>query len=216
MIWIFWWSYRIHWLYSKVIHRMFLAKIQSIYDRKEQTLSLDTSHLALIVDQTVHWAYWLASHHGEIWREQCLSFGAQRHFQTLLWWSNSFLIRKVLNSQLFSSSYNINKDLEKQNYSQVKNRQKLTSTLFPLFLKEPMNSKFTSWTNSKFQFFWHNSVNCSGVLLRGVIFVQFCEKIRSFHSKKRKFQVSGLGLSNHGCKEAISRSDKSFIVVVTI
>ena len=61
-----------HCLNNNVIYRLYAATNQTIKNSREPTLRLDTSQVALIQDPSVDWAYWLASHHGEIWREQCV------------------------------------------------------------------------------------------------------------------------------------------------
>ena len=53
-------------LNSNVIDRPFMVKNQSLIDRSEQTLSLDSSQLASIEYGTVHLAHCLASHLNDI------------------------------------------------------------------------------------------------------------------------------------------------------
>ena len=68
---------RIHCLHNNIIHRLYAATNQSMSDRKKPMLCLNISQLALILGAILYWAYWLASHHGEISREQGAYFGVQ-------------------------------------------------------------------------------------------------------------------------------------------
>ena len=67
----------IHCLYNNIIYRLYAATNQSVNDRTQPTLRVNTSHLALIQDPTVQWAYWLASIYGGNWRDQCACFAVQ-------------------------------------------------------------------------------------------------------------------------------------------
>ena len=68
----------IHCLYNNVTYRLYAATNQSVNDRRDSTLRLDTSQIVLIQYPIVHWVYWIESHHGEIWREQFAYFRVER------------------------------------------------------------------------------------------------------------------------------------------
>ena len=55
-----------------------MATSQVIEERKEQILRLDIIQQTLNRVPIVHYAYWIASHHGETWKDQGARSGAQR------------------------------------------------------------------------------------------------------------------------------------------
>ena len=84
----------IHFSFNNVIYCLYAATNQSKYDPKKQTLR----QLAVVRDPSVHWAYWFASHHGEIRREHCTHF-CTKHLTVvycLLWWNELCLKQIVL------------------------------------------------------------------------------------------------------------------------
>ena len=137
----------IHSLYINVIYLLYAARNQSTPGRKEQTLRVIFSQLALIQDPVAHWVYWLASHHGDTSREQNSCSGAQRlavsYFD--VWWNKFCLMQLVLNPRCVPAAAKSTEAFDLQ-VSSVESTA-IKNHIVLLFFNYSINSKITLWTN---------------------------------------------------------------------